>query len=116
MLSVKEAIEQRRSIRQFKDTAVPDDFVIQILEAARLAPSSANLQPWYFVVVKDQSKKNELSEICWGQRDIADAPVDIVCFADYNPAGNAFHYFAVKPLGGTVLITGNFHRISIAEY
>ena len=84
MLSVKEAIEQRRSIRQFKDTAVPDDFVIQILEAARLAPSSANLQPWYFVVVKDQSKKNELSEICWGQRDIADAPVDIVCFADYN--------------------------------
>lgn len=84
MLSVKEAIEQRRSIRQFRDTPVPDEYITQLLEAARLAPSSANLQPWYFVVVKDQGKKNELSEICWGQRDIADAPVDIVCFADYN--------------------------------
>ncbi len=84
MLSVKEAIEQRRSIRQFRDTPVPDEYITQLLEAARLAPSSANLQPWYFVVVKDQTKKNGLSEICWGQRDIADAPFDIVCFADYN--------------------------------
>lgn len=84
MLSVKEAIEQRRSIRQFKDTPVADELIKELLEAARLAPSSANLQPWYFIVVKDQSKKNELSEICWGQRDIADAPVDIVCFADYS--------------------------------
>jgi nitroreductase len=84
MLSVKEAIDQRRSIRQFKDTPVSDGDITQLLEAARLAPSSANLQPWYFVVVKDQAKKNALSEICWGQRDIADAPVDIVCFADYN--------------------------------
>jgi nitroreductase len=84
MLSVKEAIEQRRSIRQYKDTSVSDEAITQILEAARLAPSSSNLQPWYFVVVKDQTKKNELSEICWGQRDIADAPVNIVCFADYN--------------------------------
>ncbi len=84
MLTVKEAIAQRRSIRQFKSDPVPDDMVREIIEAARLAPSSANLQPWYFVVVKDQAKKNELSEICWGQQDIADAPVDIVCFADYN--------------------------------
>ena len=84
MLTIKEAIEQRRSIRQFKYDPVPDESISQILEAARQAPSSANLQPWYFVVVKNQDKKNELSEICWGQRDIADAPVDIVCFADYN--------------------------------
>jgi nitroreductase len=84
MLSVKEAIEQRRSIRQFKDTPVSDEFITQLLEAARQAPSSTNLQPWYFVVVKDQAKKNALSEICWGQKDIADAPVDIVAFADYN--------------------------------
>ena len=84
MLSVKEAIGQRRSIRQFREDPVPDELITQLLEAARLAPSSANLQPWYFVVVRDQNKKNELSEICWGQKDIADAPVDIVCFADYN--------------------------------
>lgn len=84
MLSVKEAIELRRSIRQFKDDPVPDGLITQLLEAARLAPSSANLQPWYFIVVRDQAKKNALSEICWGQKYIADAPVDIVCFADNN--------------------------------
>ncbi len=84
MLTVKEAIEQRHSVRQYKDDSLPDEYVTQILEAARLAPSNSNLQPWYFVVVKNQDKKNALSEICWGQKDISDAPVDIICFADYN--------------------------------
>ncbi len=55
MLTVKEAIEQRRSVRQFKYDPISDAAVTQILEAARQAPSSANLQPWYFVVVKNHT-------------------------------------------------------------
>jgi nitroreductase len=83
MLTAKEAIAQRRSIRQYREDPVPDKMVWELIEAARLAPSSANLQPWFFVVVKDLEKKKQLQEICWGGGNyIVDAPVDIVCMAD----------------------------------
>jgi len=49
-----EAIRTRRSIRKFHPDRVPDDDVRQILEAARLAPSSSNLQPWRFIVIRDR--------------------------------------------------------------
>ena len=57
-----EAIEQRRSIRRFKDTDIPDEVIIKILNAAIQAPSGKNRQPWYFVVVK-QDKRPEMIRI-----------------------------------------------------
>jgi nitroreductase len=42
MASVREAIEQRRSIRKFKADEVPEDSLRELLEAARLAPSGSN--------------------------------------------------------------------------
>lgn len=84
MLTVKEAIEMRRSIRHFRDEDIPDKMIVQILDAARLAPSASNWQPWYFTVIRDKEIKEELSRICWEQKCIAAAPVDIACFVDYN--------------------------------
>lgn len=84
MLTVKEAIDMRRSIRRFKRDDVPDELIKEMLEAARLSPSAMNLQPWFFVVVRDKEKKAELARICWGQRSIEEAPVAIACFADHN--------------------------------
>ncbi len=83
MLTVKEAIEKRRSVRRYKNDNVPDEMINGILEAARLAPSNSNLQPWRFIVVKDKQKKAELSNICWHQKSIDEAPVAIACFADH---------------------------------
>ena len=51
-MNTLEAIEQRRSIRRFKDTPVPDEIIETILRAATLAPSGKNRQPWRFVVVR----------------------------------------------------------------
>ena len=45
MLTVMEAIQQRRSIRKFKPDPVPDELIAQMLEAARLAPSGTYRQP-----------------------------------------------------------------------
>lgn len=84
MLTVKEAIEMRRSIRRFKSDDVPDELIKEMLEAARLAPSAMNLQPWFFIVTRNQEKKQELARICWGQKSIEEAPVDIVCYADHD--------------------------------
>lgn len=45
-------IAQRRSIRAFAPTPVPDEVLMRLLEAARWAPSSRNAQPWHFIVVR----------------------------------------------------------------
>ena len=42
------AIEDRRSIRKYKDIDVDKEIILDILNAGRLAPSAKNRQPWYF--------------------------------------------------------------------
>jgi nitroreductase len=82
MLTVGEAIRQRRSIRRFLDKPVPREMVDEILEAARLAPSGSNRQPWRFLVVTDPAERAKLRRICWDQAFIEQAPVVFVCCAD----------------------------------
>ena len=50
-MDIQIAIQTRRSVRKYKSTPVPRELVIEILEAANLAPSATNRQPWEFVVV-----------------------------------------------------------------
>jgi hypothetical protein len=57
VMNTLEAIEQRRSIRKFKDTPVSDEQLQTILQAAVQAPSGKNRQPWRFVVVKSEEKR-----------------------------------------------------------
>ena len=82
MLTVKEAVRQRRSIRRFRDEPVPDEIIREMLEAARLAPSASNRQPWRFIVVTDPKERAKLRQICWDQAFIEQAPVVFVCCAD----------------------------------
>jgi nitroreductase len=56
-----EAIEKRRSIRNYEPTPVPEEKLEKILEAARLAPSARNRQPRHFIVVTDAEKRKALS-------------------------------------------------------
>jgi nitroreductase len=58
--------------------------VEQILEAARLAPSGSNRQPWRFVVARDKDIKKEICRICMQQKFIEEAPVVFVCFGDMS--------------------------------
>ena len=96
MLTVWEAIQERRSIRKFTSDNVPNEMIEQMLAAARLAPSAGNRQPWSFSVVKEKEVRRELRRICWNQPLIEEAPVVIVCFADleqYFQAGrSAYRY------------------------
>ena len=84
MLTVWDAIKARRSIRKFLPDDIPDEMVEQMLEAARLAPSASNRQPWRFVVARDKEIKKELRRICMGQKFIEEAPVVFVCFGDIS--------------------------------
>jgi iodotyrosine deiodinase len=57
-----ETIRLRRTVRDFAPDPVPDDVIAMCIEAAALAPSGANLQPWKFVVVKDPAVKARIRE------------------------------------------------------
>ena len=61
----------RRAVRTFEDRAVPDELVAEILEAARWAPSPANLQPARFIWVKDLSIKRQLQELAKESKELS---------------------------------------------
>jgi nitroreductase len=84
MLTTKESIERRRSIRKFKDKSVPEEHIMELIEAARLAPSGCNAQPWRFKIVKDNETKMKLVEASHNQTFIGQAPVVLVCCADVS--------------------------------
>ena len=50
-MKVSEAVASRRSVRAFRDTPVALDTITRVLEAARMAPSGCNFQPWEAVVL-----------------------------------------------------------------
>ncbi len=89
MLTVRKAIHQRRSIRSFRDESVPGEMISEMLEAARLAPSASNRQPWRFIVVMEPKERAKLRQICWDQAFIEQAPVVFVCCADLTAYAQA---------------------------
>ena len=84
MLTTKKAIEKRRSVRKFKDKSIPDKHIMELVEAARLAPSGCNAQPWRVKIVKDNETKMKLVEAAHNQTFIGQAPVVLVCCADVS--------------------------------
>jgi len=73
-----EAISSRRSIRRYRGDPIPEQDLLAILEAGRLAPSARNRQPWHFVVVTDKATRAKLAGACMGQLWLASAPAMIV--------------------------------------
>jgi nitroreductase len=74
VMDFMELIKTRVSIRKYRPDPVPEDVLTQILEAGRLAPSGKNIQPYYFIVVKDLETKKRLDL----NRNTIEAPVIIV--------------------------------------
>ncbi len=86
-----EAIYNRRSVRQYKDTPVSDDILNKVLDAARWAPSWANTQCTRYVVIKDPATKEKLAETLSrgnpGANAIKNAPIAIVACAELKKSG-----------------------------
>jgi len=62
MNSFRELIMKRRSVRAYSNQPIERDKLVLCLEAAQLAPSACNAQPWRFVVVDNPSLKNKIAE------------------------------------------------------
>ena len=80
-MELTQVIEERRSIRKFREDSIPDGVINELLNAARLAPSGSNIQPARFVVVKSPTMRKKLGT-CTPYTFITRAPVIFVCCAD----------------------------------
>lgn len=76
------AADNRRSIRQYESTPIPQADLTELLRLAARAPSAFNAQPWRFVVVRDNALKVQLSAAAFGQQQILRAPATIVIYSD----------------------------------
>ena len=81
-----EVVKTRQSIRNYDPNKQVDKTVLnRILEAGRMAPSAANKQPYYFIVIKSPEILNKIKE-CYGQPWFQDAPCIIAVVGKNNEA------------------------------
>jgi len=82
-------VKKRKSIRKYSSGPIPREMIDSCLEAARLAPSACNSQPWSFIVVDDEKIKNEivkkaLSGIYKMNDFVREAPTLIVVLTEHS--------------------------------
>jgi nitroreductase len=81
-MDVDEAIRTRRSIRSWEKRSIPRETLEELLEAARLAPASKNLQLWEIIAVTDREILRELVPVCNGQRHVGEAGAFLFIVSD----------------------------------
>ncbi len=110
MSHVLDAILHRRAIKVFEPVEISPDTREQILHAARLAPSSFNIQPYRFYWVETPQMKNEATRLCFGQSPAATATALIVAVADIGS------WTATTESELAWMRTAGFTEKKIAEY
>jgi nitroreductase len=87
-----EVVDERRSIRSFKEGSLCDETVEKIISAGMKAPSAGNMQPWEFIIVKDSEIKKRITKETYlgymkkegkPQNWMMQAQVFIVCCVNY---------------------------------
>ncbi len=79
-----ELILTRQATRDFNDTPLEKEKVLEIAKSAALAPSACNSQPWKLYCVTDQEKVSEITKAVQGkvQNRFLDKAKAYICFAD----------------------------------
>jgi len=82
-MQLLDLIRKRCSVRSYSTQAVESEKLDYILEAARLAPSAVNYQPWYFVVIQSSEGKEKI-RACYARDWFKAAPLYILVCGDHN--------------------------------
>lgn len=77
-MEVSQAIKMKRAVREFADELIPEQQLMQVVNAGRRAQSSKNTQPWHFIVVRDRDTLVELSTLGQFAKQLAHAAAAIV--------------------------------------
>ena len=78
---VFDAVRTMVAVRDYADRPVPDDVVMNIVEAAHLSASSMNGQPWHFVVVRDRETLRRFAALVRSGRYVSGAALAVVVAA-----------------------------------
>ncbi|MBE5736361.1 MAG: nitroreductase family protein [Clostridiales bacterium] len=62
-MELKEVIKNRHSCRAYLPTPISDNVIRDIIESARLAPSSKNAQQWKFVCIKTDKESKDIAQL-----------------------------------------------------
>src|SRR5437588_10054579 len=81
-MPLSELVHLRRATDSFAPQPISDSDLEEILRAGLAAPSSYNLQPWRFVVVRDAGLRRKLRTAAMNQQKVEEAPVVIVACGD----------------------------------
>lgn len=110
-MDLYEAIRASRPCTTFQTRPVPEEKVRAVVAAARLAPSQSNLQPWRFVVVRDEELKRQIAQACPRGKLVAEAPVVIVAFSlEEDIPMTVGGYISTYPLDAAVAV----HQLRLA--
>jgi nitroreductase len=83
-----DVLESRRSIREFDtEREVSAEDVEKLLNAALLAPTAGDRQPWHFSVIRDPKTKKAVAQYALRQEFIANAPVMIIISGEPERSG-----------------------------
>jgi nitroreductase len=123
-MDVFEAIQKRKSVRSYEQAPVPKDVLTKLLDAARIAPSAGNIQPWHFIVVTDSQKRKALSKGIFA-KFLVNVPAVIVACGDTKASPNWFAVDTSLALENMVLAAtgeglgtcciGSFNEKSVKE-
>jgi nitroreductase len=99
---LSQAIAERRASPSFDESPIPDADLLKIVQAGLQAPSSYNLQPWRFVVVRNPEQKKKLRAASYNQAKVEEASVMIVACGDADGwrSGDLDEMLRLGRLGG----------------
>lgn len=75
--------KERYSCRDYSSKKLAEEQIMQVLEAARVAPSAVNAQPFHFVVITDESLREDISS-CYSRPWLKTAPVILAACGDHS--------------------------------
>jgi nitroreductase len=75
---LNELLLERRATNEFLPDEVPEEFLEAILKLGTQAPSGYNLQPWRFIVVREEENRKRLQAVAFNQPKVGQAPVVII--------------------------------------
>ncbi|MBI2143678.1 nitroreductase family protein [Candidatus Woesearchaeota archaeon] len=89
-MDFEKVVKERRSVRDYDgNRAISDAELQRLFELVKLSPSSYNLQPWEFIVVRDEENKKRLLGCTNGQKHIEQASATVIALGSMNPSGKA---------------------------
>ncbi|MBI5789769.1 MAG: nitroreductase family protein [Candidatus Schekmanbacteria bacterium] len=112
MNAVIKNIHERRSVRKFSAEPIPKEDWEIILDAARVAPSGNNLQPWFFLVVSNKELLDRMAKAVMDKVDLICSKIEEGSARKFKKYSTYYTFFNQAPAVIVVLRTKNNYDLS----